>query len=420
MATSVDWVFCGGDLAGVSETTVEAVNDGKTAAWSMHRYLQRSYGKDGDAQLAQEEDDVDQPLSMKLPRMYTAIDTVDVSVEFCGLKFLNPFGLASAPPTTSAAMIRRAFETGWGFALTKTFALDKDMVTNVSPRIIRGSTNGHTYGPHMNSFLNIELISEKTAAYWCTAITELKQDFPEHILIASIMCSYNQQDWEALAKMAERAGADALELNLSCPHGMGEKGMGLACGQNYEMVRDICGWVKAQTRIPVFAKLTPNVTEIVDIAFAAKEGGADGVTATNTVSSLMGFRSDGSAWPAVGQEKLTTYGGMSGNAIRPIALRDVSAIARSLPKYPILATGGIDSAEVGVQFLYAGATLLQVCSAVQNQDFTVIDDYVSGLKTILYLQSLKDPVYEQHGWNYQSPPTMVGQKGEHTRFLRHL
>jgi len=326
----------------------------------------------------------------------------------CGLKFENPFGLASAPPTTSSAMIRRAFEAGWGFVLTKTFSLDKDTVTNVSPRIVRGSTFGHTFGPGQGSFLNIELISEKTSAYWCKSITELKQDFPTKILIASIMCGYNQADWTELATMAERAGADALELNLSCPHGMGERGMGLACGQSPVMVRDICSWVKEAVKVPVFAKLTPNVTEIVEIAKAAYQGKADGVTATNTVSGLMGFRTDNTAWPNVGTERLTTYGGVSGNAIRPIALRAVTAIGNSLPGFPILATGGIDSADVGLQFLYSGASLLQVCSAVQNQDFTLIDDYTTGLKALLYLQSLDLP----QGWNGQSPPTPKHQKGK--------
>ena len=160
----------------------------------------------------------------------------------------------------------------------------QDIVTNVSPRIVRGTTSGHTFGPGQGSFLNIELISEKTAAYWCQSIRELKDDFPENILIASIMCSYNESDWTELARMAEAAGADALELNLSCPHGMGEKGMGLACGQDPELVRNICCWVQAVTNIPFFAKLTPNLTSVVAITPAAWEGQADDVTATNTVS----------------------------------------------------------------------------------------------------------------------------------------
>lgn len=377
METGVEGVFVGGDLAGVAQTTVESVNDGKTASWSVHKYIQTKYGEASKL-----------PIQPQLPQFFTQIDLVDLSVEICGLKFENPFGLASAPPTTSSAMIRRAFEQGWAFALTKTFVLNKDSVENVSPRIVRGTTSGYLYGPGQGSFLNIELISEKMAAYWCKSITELKKDFPEKMVIASIMAGYNQQDWAELAIMSEKSGADALELNLSCPHGMGEKGMGLACGQRAEMVKDICSWVKAVVQIPFFAKLTPNVTDIRDIAKASYDGGADGVTATNTVSGLMSIRPDDTAWPNVGKSQRTTYGGVSGNAIRPIALRDVTSIAKAIPNYPILATGGIDSADVGLQFIQGGASLLQVGSAIQNQDFTVIEDYLTGLKTLLYLKSM--------------------------------
>ncbi|KNC72040.1 hypothetical protein SARC_15410, partial [Sphaeroforma arctica JP610] len=170
-------------------------------------------------------------------------------------------------------MIRRAFEAGWGFVLTKTFVLDKDSVVNVSPRIVRGSTSNHIYGPGQTSFLNIELISEKSASYWLTSIAQLKRDFPEQIIIGSIMCGYVEEDWVELAKKTEASGADILELNLSCPHGMGEKGMGLACGQREDLVEDICKWVRAAVSIPFFAKLTPNVTDITDIAKAAQVGG---------------------------------------------------------------------------------------------------------------------------------------------------
>ncbi|XP_014455195.1 dihydropyrimidine dehydrogenase [NADP(+)] isoform X2 [Alligator mississippiensis] len=395
MQTSEPWVFAGGDIGGLANTTVESVNDGKQASWFMHRYIQNLYGSAVSA-------------TPVLPLFYTPIDLVDISVEMAGLKFPNPFGIASATPATSSPMIRRAFEAGWGFAVTKTFSLDKDIVTNVSPRIIRGITSGPLYGPGQGSFLNIELISEKTAAYWCRSISELKADFPDRIVIASIMCSYNKDDWTELSKMAEDSGADALELNLSCPHGMGERGMGLACGQDPELVRNICRWVRQAVQIPFFAKLTPNVTDIVKIALAAQEGDADGVTATNTVSGLMGLKADCTPWPAVGGGRKTTYGGVSGNAIRPIALRAVSAIACALPGFPILATGGIDSAESGLQFLHSGASVLQVCSAIQNQDFTVIEDYCTGLRALLYLKSIE----ELEDWDGQSPTTMCHQKGK--------
>lgn len=304
----------------------------------------------------------------------------------CGVRFENPFGLASAPPTTSGPMCRRAFEQGWGFVLTKTFGLDKDLVTNVSPRIVRGSTSGPIYGPNQSSFLNIELISEKSAAYWCQCIRELKRDHPTKIVVGSIMCVYNKEDWQTLALMAEEAGSDILELNLSCPHGMGEKGMGLACGQDPAIVRTICSWVREVVKVPFFPKMTPNITDVRSIARAAKEGGAWGVTATNTVSGLMHMKADGTSWPAIGKDKRTTYGGMSGSAIRPIALKAVSAIANDLDGFPIMATGGIESAETGLAFLNSGASVLQVCSAVQNQDFTVVEDYCVGLRALLYLK----------------------------------
>lgn len=395
MTTSVPGVFCGGDLAGVAQTTVESVNDGKTAAWSIHKYIQSLHN-------------LSVPKDPQLPKFHSPIDDVDLSIEICGLKFENPFGLASAPPATTSAMIRRAFEAGWAFTVTKTFALDKDLVTNVSPRIIKGTTSRHHYGPEQGSFLNIELISEKTAAYWCRSITELKRDFPNKIVIASIMCTYNRADWTELAQKSEAAGADALELNLSCPHGMGESGMGLACGQDPELVRNISRWVRDAVKIPFFVKLTPNITDIVSIAKAACEGNADGVSAINTVQGLMGLRGDASPWPAVGSVKAATYGGVSGNATRPQALRAVSTISKHLPGFPILGIGGIDSADVALQFLHCGASVLQVGSAIQNQDFTLIDDYVTGLKALLYLKSLE----QAKNWDGQSPPTFKHQKGK--------
>ena len=395
MTTSLPWVFCGGDLAGVAETAVEAVNDGKLAAWSMHRHLQSLHG-------------VKVSETPALPKFYTEIDRVDLSVDVCGIKFLNPYGLASAPPATTCGMIRRAFQAGWGFAVTKTYGLDKDIVTNVAPRIVRGTTSGHNFGPGQGAFLNIELISEKTAAYWVQGVQELKKDFPKHVIIASIMCSYSKEDWQELALLAQTSNPDGLELNLSCPHGMGERGMGLACGQDPEMVRNICKWVKEVSRIPVFAKLTPNVTNIVQIARAAQEGGADGVTAINTVSGLMGLNAKGNAWPSIGVEKKTTYGGVSGNAVKPLALKAISSIAKNLPGFPILATGGIDSADVTWQFLMAGSSVMQVSSAIQNQDFTLIEDYITGLKTLLYMQTLEGV----DDWDGQSPPTARTQKGK--------
>jgi dihydropyrimidine dehydrogenase (NADP+) len=406
-ASSEPGIYGGGDIAGHAKTTVESTNDGKIASWEMHKYLQSVHSEGEEVSAAPQ-----------LPAFYTAIDAVDLSVDICGLKFPNPFGLASAPPTTSAPRCIRALQEGWGFVVSKTYGLDKDIVTNVSPRIVRGQTGGHNFGPGQSSFLNFELISEKTHTYWANAISELAADraagtAPEGVFIASVMAAYIEEDWKKLASEAAMAGADALELNLSCPHGMGEKGMGLACGENPNLVEGICRWVKEAAvgpngPIPVFAKLTPNVTNIVVIAEAAKRGGADGVTATNTVSGLMGIEADGHAWPRVGTEKRTTYGGVSGNAIRPIALKAVSAIGRAMPGFPILATGGCDSGDVGMQFLQAGAHAVQICSAVQNQDYSVINDYNSALQAQLYLKSRGDLA----AWQNQAEPTQKNQKGK--------
>ncbi|KAI8894117.1 hypothetical protein BC833DRAFT_606063 [Globomyces pollinis-pini] len=386
MASSELGVFLGGDITGFSHTTVEAVNDGKQAAWNIHTYLNPHLSS----------------AEPELPAFYTDIDAVDIGIDICGIHFMNPFGLASAPPTTSAPMIKRGFEAGWGFAVSKTFVLDKDSVVNVSPRIVKES------GSKNSTYLNIELVSEKSAAYWCENITKLKKEFPKHVLIASIMCGYSQEDWVELAKMAEASGADALELNLSCPHGMGEKGMGMACGQDAKLVEDICRWVRDTISIPFFAKMTPNVTDIVVIAQAAKRGGADGVTAINTVAGLMRMDAKGFPDPAVGVEKHTTYGGVSGSAVKPLALRGVSRIAQNIPGFPILATGGIASAESTLQFIHCGASAVQISSAIQDQDFTVVQDYISGLKALLYLNAREDLSH----WNGQHAPVISHQKGK--------
>lgn len=388
-------VFAGGDLTGAT-MVVEAANDGKIASWWMHEHIQGT------------------PLGPpQLPRFYTPIDDVDVSITMSGIKFPNPFGLASAPPCTTAAMIRRAFEAGWGFAVTKTFGLDQDLVTNVSPRIVRGTYNAH-YGPHQPGFINIELITEKTAAYWLKSIHELKRDFPDKIVVASIMAGYVEADWKKLVELCCQVGSDIVELNLSCPHGMGEAGMGLACGQEPEMVRNITRWCKeaaAATKTPIFSKLTNNITEIAVIARAVKEGGGDGVTAINTLHGILDVDPKGETWPKIGKEKLATSGGVCGDVNRPSTTRAIWSISQFAPGLEIMATGGISSAASAMQMLNVGAQTVQICSAVQNQDFSVIDDYMTGLKTMLYLQGRGDMDGVTYQNNWKSRTAWAGTAG---------
>lgn len=167
------------------------------------------------------------------------------------------------------------------------------------------------------------------------------------------------------------------------------------------MVEDIVRWVKTVAGdVPVFPKLTPNITEIAEIAMAAERGGADGVTAINTVSGIMDTNSRGEPWPRIGSEMLTTRGGISGNQNRPVGLRACSMIKKYCPNLAIMGTGGVSSAESALQYIRMGASVVQICSSIQNQDFTVIEDYTTGLKCALFMMGRKD----LKEWDGQTPP----------------
>jgi len=375
-SVNIPWAFAGGDITGAT-MTVEAANDGKVAAWGIHSYLQPGKAIP------------DQPA---LPLFETAIDQVDISITMAGVKFPNPFGLASAPCCTSVHMIRRAFEAGWGFAVTKTFVVDRDLPVNVSPRIVRATNSPATYGPGQKGFINIELVTEKTAAYWVKGIAELKKDFPDRPIIASVMAANNKKDWQDLTIMSVKAGSDMIELNMSCPHGMPESGMGMECGQRPDVVKQICAWcVEVAEGIPVFGKMTPNVTDVGVLAVGAKAGGAAGVTCCNTILGIMDLDANGDPWPKVGPEKRVTAGGMCGDQNRPITSRFVKDIRSACgPDFAIMGTGGVSSADSTMQLVYLGASVMQICSSIMNQDFTVVNDYITGLQAILYRRARGD------------------------------
>ncbi len=330
-----EWLYVGGDAIG-TKNLVDAVNDGKTASWNIHKYIQEKNG-------------FSVPKEPKLPGFHTAIDNVDISTEIMGLKMSNPFGLASAPPTTSYPMIRRSFESGYDFAVVKTFCLDKDAVTNVSPRIFKVAGDALKLEP---SFGNIELITEKTAEYWVEGAKEIKKDFPDKILVASIMCGFQKDDWIELVKYAETAPFDAYELNLSCPHGMNEKGMGRACGEDPAVVKQITEWVVAHTKKPVVIKITPNYGYAEALAEAALEGGAKGVTLTNTMPGLQDPLPDGAPIVGVGQkDRLYAPGGTTGSVLRPFALRKCADVAKMVPEIEIFGSGGIISGDHAMSYL---------------------------------------------------------------------
>lgn len=304
----------------------------------------------------------------------------------CGaLRFDNPFVLASAPPTASKDMIRKAFSLGWGGAVTKTIKPDSLHIADVSPRFNAISARrGEIYG-----FENIELVSKRDVAYWRGAIAELKSEFPGKVLIASIMGDPSPSSWRDLAKEVALAGADAIELNFSCPHGMPEMGVGAAIGQSAEISATICSWVHGAVDLPLIVKLTPNVTDVRQIAKAVVAAGADMLAAINTVESLTGVDLD-SLEPQPSVSGFSTYGGYSGKAVKPIGLRVVAQLASAV-QVPIMGMGGVGSWEDAAEYIALGASVVQVCTEVMLHGFGIIDGLKSGLSSYLERKALISP-----------------------------
>lgn len=296
-----------------------------------------------------------------------------LGVQLGSLYFENPFVLASAPPTSDGNFIRKAFQLGWGGAVIKTVKPDNMEISDVSPRFsVLRDKKGQNIG-----FENFELVSKRELSYWIHEIRALKKEFPTKILIASIMADQSPAAWKELACKMEHAGADALELNFSCPHGMPEKGVGAAIGQNAEVAALITRWVKEAVSIPVIVKLTPNVTDIAAIAKQVAAAGADSIAAINTVQCLMGVDLDTlSPLPTVAG--YSTYGGYSGYAVKPIGLRCVAQIANEV-ELPIHGIGGIGTWQDAVEYIAAGAGVVQICTAAMLDGFQIIGPMLTGL-----------------------------------------
>lgn len=304
---------------------------------------------------------------------------VDLSLEFCGVKYPNPFTLAAAPPTDNAEMVARAFEAGWGGAVLKTTSVESEEVSLVYPMM-----HGLDFeDKRLAALENIDLISEHHIDVVEKNVRWLKKEYPGHVVAASIM-GKTKEDWQILVRRLEDAGVDLIECSFSCPHGMPERGMGSTIGQDPELTERTARWVKeAARRVPVVIKLTPQIADITAAARAVQRSGADGVTAINTVKSLIGIDLD-SFVPYPNVSGYSTFGGLSGPAIKPVALRCVAEIARSVP-IPVSATGGISTWQDAAEFLLAGARNLQVCTAVMRYGFRIIDDFKEGLS--YYLES---------------------------------
>jgi len=301
------------------------------------------------------------------------------------LTLKNPFLLSSAPPTANGEMIRRAFKAGWGGAVIKTITPDDMPIRDVSPRF-------HAWKGDCNELLgfeNIELLSKHSVSYWTHEIKAIKKEYPEHRLIASIMGSTDPISWQNLAEVVQDAGCDAVEMNISCPHGMPEAGMGAAIGQNPQMVQELTRSVALVSDIPVYVKLTPNVTDIGHIARSAALGRADGISAINTVGCMIGVDIE-TFEPRPTVHGRSTYGGYSGPAIKPIGLRMVSEIARTVP-LPIMGIGGISRWEDAVEYILLGASAVQVCTAVMWNGYGIVREMKKGLTEYLTRRGYSSP-----------------------------
>ncbi len=292
----------------------------------------------------------------------------NLKIDVNGMKFENPFMLASGPPGTNARVISKSFDMGWGGVVCKTISLDSSKVINTAPRYgkLRSREKNEVIG-----FENIELISDRPFDVWLDELRQLKKNYPNRILIASIMEEYRREAWHEIVKRTEETGIDGFEMNLSCPHGLPERRMGMAMGENPDLVSEVVGWVKEVARVPVWAKMTPNVGDPAAPAKAAAKAGANGISTINTILSIIGVDLN-TLKPLPTVEGYTVPGGYSGQSVRPIALRHVMEIARALPGVPISGMGGIETGFDAAQFLLLGSHTVQICTGAMLRGYEII------------------------------------------------
>ena len=299
----------------------------------------------------------------------------DLSIDMCGIKSPNPFWLASGPPANCGEQVMRAFDIGWGGAVWKTLGTP---VVNVSSRLAAVKYSGNA----MMGLNNIELITDRPLETNFKEIYEVKKRYPNHAVVVSLMVE-TKDEWTEIVNRSIDAGADGLELNFGCPHGMCERGMGSSVGQEPKVLTELTSWVMDFSSVPVLVKLTPNVGDILVPGEAAVHGGADGLSLINTIKSIIGIDLDTlSLKPSVG--KNSTNGGYCGPAVKPIALHMVAALARDKNiNIPISGIGGISTWQDAAEFLALGSTSVQVCTAVMHNGYRIVEDMIDGLSNYL-------------------------------------
>ena len=301
----------------------------------------------------------------------------NLTSNFVGIKSPNPFWLASAPPTDKEYNVVRAFKAGWGGVVWKTLGSEGPPVVNVN-----GPRYGAIWGAdrRLLGLNNIELITDRPLEVNLREIKQVKRDWPDRAMVVSLMVPCVEEAWKAILPLVEETGADGIELNCGCPHGMSERGMGAAVGQNPDLIEMITRWCKQNTRMPVIVKLTPNIADIRRPAEAAKRGGADAVSLINTINSITSVNLDTfSPEPMI--DGKGTHGGYCGPAVKPIALNMVAEIARSADTrdLPISGIGGVSTWRDAAEFMALGAGNVQVCTAAMTYGFGIVKEMISGL-----------------------------------------
>ena len=301
----------------------------------------------------------------------------DLTTDFLGIKSPNPFWLASAPPTDKEYNVRRAFEAGWGGVVWKTLGAEGPPVVNVNgPRygVIHGADR------RVLGLNNIELITDRSLEVNLEEITRVKRDYPDRAMIVSIMVPCEEQAWKDILPKVEATGADGIELNFGCPHGMSERGMGAAVGQVPEYIEMVTRWCKLYYSKPVIVKLTPNITDVRLPAAAARRGGADAVSLINTINSIISVNLD-SMSPEPSIDGKGSHGGYCGPAVKPISMSMVSEISRApeTAGMPISGIGGVTTWRDAAEYITLGCGNVQVCTAAMTYGFKVVQEMITGL-----------------------------------------
>ncbi len=301
----------------------------------------------------------------------------DLRSTFAGIKSPNPFWLASAPPTDKEYNVARAFKAGWGGVVWKTLGEEGPPIVNVN-----GPRYGAVHGVdrRLLGFNNIELITDRPLEINLREIAKVKREWPDRAMVVSLMVPCEETSWKNILRRVEETGADGVELNFGCPHGMSERGMGSAVGQVPEYIEMVARWCKQHSRLPVIVKLTPNITNIRYPAQAAARGGADAVSLINTVNSIISVDLDNFA-PTPTIDGKGSHGGYCGPAVKPMALHMVAEIARDeeTRHVPISGIGGITTWRDAAEFIALGCGTVQVCTAAMTYGFRIVEEMKSGL-----------------------------------------